>query len=100
MGAFVKQTNGALIAALSGRNEDAIRIFDDVSRRQPLALDPFPAWSLLNSPYLNGFRADPRLAEIDERVRTAVNAERKKVSLASISRDDWVSDPQTLLTKN
>ena len=47
----------------------------------PLALNSIPAMSLLNNPYLRDLRHDPRLAEIDERIRSAVNVERKKVGL-------------------
>jgi TolB-like protein/DNA-binding SARP family transcriptional activator/Tfp pilus assembly protein PilF len=100
IGGLVKQMNAAATAALTGRNDEAIRLLDNVSRQQPLALDPFPAWSLVHSPYFSAFKDDPRLAQIDERLRSAVNAERKKAGLSPIARAAWVSNPQTLLTMN
>ena len=100
LGATIKQINAGLAAALAGRNDEAISRLDKVSRQAPLALNSIPAMSLLNSPYLSNLRDDPRLAQIDERIRSAVNAERLKVGLKPISRSAWVSDPKTLLTKN
>ena len=100
LGGLIKDINAGLSAALEGRDDEAIASLDKVSRQAPLALNSIPAMSLLNNPYLRDLRHDPRLAEIDERIRSAVNVERKKVGLAPINRDAWVSDPKTLLTKN
>ena len=100
LGGLQKEVNFAFIAALAGRNEEAISLLDRISKQAPLALNSIPSVSLLNIPYLNGIRGDPRLATIDERLRMAVNAERLKVGLPSIGREAWLSDPRTLLTKN
>jgi len=100
LGGLIKEMNAGLAAALSGRNDEAIARLDKVSRQEPLALNSIPAMSLLGSPYLSGLRHDPRLASIDERIRSSVNVERKKVGLPPISRAAWVSDAKTLLTKN
>jgi hypothetical protein len=43
---------------------------------------------------------DPRFLVIDDRLRAAVNRERAKAGLAPLSREAWISDPKTLLTKN
>jgi tetratricopeptide (TPR) repeat protein len=100
LGGIIKQVNSGLAAALAGRNDEAIARLDHVSRQAPLALNSIPAMSLLNNPYLSNLRSDSRLGEIDERIRSAVNSERRKVGLPPISREAWVSDPKTLLTMN
>lgn len=100
LGGIIKETNAGLAAALGGRNAEAIARLDKVSRQAPLALNSIPAMSLLNSPYLTGLRDDSRLAEIDERIRASVNKERGIAGLPPISRQAWISDPKTLLTKN
>jgi hypothetical protein len=92
--------NQAFIASLSGRQEDALRRLDELSRQTPLVLGTIPTMSLLHNPALSGLRTDRRLAQIDERLRAALNAERQKAGLRPISREGWVSDPNTLLTKN
>ena len=43
---------------------------------------------------------DTALHEARDRVRAAVNRERAKVGLPELSREAWISDPKTLLTKN
>ena len=44
--------------------------------------------------------SDPRLVAIDERVRVAINTQRVGAGLGAISRNAWISDAKTLLTKN
>ncbi|HEY1142828.1 MAG TPA: hypothetical protein VGE68_02215, partial [Sphingomicrobium sp.] len=100
LGGLVKQINAALIESLSGRSDEALRILDDVSRRQPLALDPFPAYSLRRNPYFSAFAGDPRLAQVDERLRSAINAERAKVGMPPITPEAWLGDSKSLLTMN
>ena len=100
IGDLQKDVNQAFIASLSGRQEDALRRLDELSRRTPLVLGTIPTMSLLHNPALSGLRTDRRLAQIDERLRAALNAERQKAGLRPISREGWVSDPKTLLTKN
>jgi uncharacterized protein YkwD len=56
--------------------------------------------SLRYDPSFAPLAGDRRFPTIDERVRAAVNAERAKAGLSPITRDAWVSDPRTLLTKN
>lgn len=100
LGGLIKVTNAGLAAALASRNAEAIARLDKVSRQEPLALNSIPAMSLLNSPYLTGLRNDPRLAGIDERIRNSVNKERGRAGLPPITREAWLSDAKTLLTKN
>jgi TolB-like protein/DNA-binding SARP family transcriptional activator len=100
IGDLQKDVNQAFIASLSGRQEDALRRLDELSRQTPLVLGTIPTMSLLHNPALSGLRTDRRLAQIDERLRAALNAERQKAGLRPISREGWVSDPNTLLTKN
>jgi len=90
----------AVIAALAGDRDRAIRVLDDFSRRNPFQLAHIPAMSLRYDPVFSRLAADPRFSAIDERLRAATNAERAKAGLPPISREAWISDPKTLLTKN
>ncbi len=100
LGGTLKRINLAHIAALSGRNDEALKRLDQVSRDAPLILLPNPTMSLFNNPFFQGLKTDPRLYQADERVRSTLNSERLKAGLAPISREAWISDPKTLLTKN
>ena len=100
LGGTIKQVNLAQIAALSGRNNEALNRLDRLSSDAPLVLVPIPAMSLLNNPFYQHLRSDARLIRADERLRTALNIERQKAQLPPISRAAWLSDPKTLLTKN
>jgi DNA-binding SARP family transcriptional activator/TolB-like protein len=90
----------AVIAALAGDRDRAIRVLDDFSRRNPFQLAHIPAMSLRYDPVFSRLAADPRFSAIDERLRAATNAERAKAGLPPISREAWISNPKTLLTKN
>jgi hypothetical protein len=92
--------NQATIDALSGRDDEAARRIDRLSRSSPLSLNFVPSISLLDNPLFAALRDDPRLAAADERVRTALNLERRKAGLAPISREAWATSARTLLTKN
>ena len=100
LGGLQKRINLAQIAALSGRNEEALQHLNEVASRNVMALATIPAMSLRNSPYYRAFRDDPRLIAIDDRLRNAVNDARLKSGLRTISREGWISDQKTLLTKN
>jgi len=100
LGGTLKRINLAQIAALSGRNDEALQRLDQLSREVPLILLTVPTMSLFNNPYYQALRHDPRLLTADERLRSALNSERRKAGLAPISRENWISDPKTLLTKN
>ena len=100
LGGIIKQINGAQIAALSGRNDEALERLDRLSREAPLVLITIPSMSLLNSPFYQHLRSDARLIRADERLRTALNIERHKAKLPPLSRAAWISDQKTLLTKN
>lgn len=90
----------ALEATLAGDRERAIRLFDQIARRQPLQLTHVPAMALRYEPGAMSLTSDPRFLAIEERVRTAINAERARAGLPPISHQAWISDPETLLTKN
>jgi TolB-like protein/DNA-binding SARP family transcriptional activator/Tfp pilus assembly protein PilF len=100
LGGTFRDVNLALIAILSGREEDAMARVEALSRRYPAGLSIIPAMSLFNDPFFGRLKNDPRLASSDERVRDYVNRERRKAGLPPIGRDAWISDPNTLLTKN
>jgi tetratricopeptide (TPR) repeat protein len=88
------------IEALSGNRDGAIHALDRFSRLYPLDMTHIPAMALRYDPVFRSLVGDPRFTVIEERVRVAVNAERAKASLPPISKQAWVSDPKTLLTKN
>ncbi|HKH27174.1 MAG TPA: BTAD domain-containing putative transcriptional regulator [Sphingomicrobium sp.] len=90
VGGAIRKVNEANVAALSGHSDDAVRLIDGISRRNALSLNVIPTMSLLRNPVLAGVKADPRLAVADERLRAAVNNERHKAGLASISREAWI----------
>ena len=100
LGGTLKRINLAQIAALSGRNDEALQRLDQLSRAVPLILLTVPAVSLFNNPHYHPLRNDPRLLAADERLRSALNSERRRAGFAPISRENWISDQKTLLTKN
>ena len=89
----------ATIAALTGRHEQALSALDNLSKRNPGMIELDPAMSLRRHPAFAPLANNPRFATIDERLRTALNAERQRAGLPPISREAWISDPTTLLTK-
>jgi TolB-like protein/DNA-binding SARP family transcriptional activator/Tfp pilus assembly protein PilF len=100
LGGRIKEINLAQIAALSGRRDEALNRLDRLSREAPFVLITIPSMSLLNSPFYQQFKTDPRLVQFDERLRAALNSERRKADLPPLTREAWLSDPKTLLTKN
>jgi Tfp pilus assembly protein PilF len=100
LGGAIRKVNQATINALSGRNAEAARTIDELSRSSPLSLNFVPSISLLDNPLFASLRNDSRLAVADERVRTALNVERRKAGFPSISHETWLTSAKTLLTKN
>lgn len=100
LGGAIRKVNQATIDALSGRNAEAARTIDELSRSSPLSLNFVPSISLLDNPLFASLRNDPRLAVADERVRTALNVERRKAGFSPISHETWLTSAKTLLTKN
>jgi tetratricopeptide (TPR) repeat protein len=95
-----KQFAEGVIAALTGDRETAIRVLDRWSRQRPFRMAPIPAMALRHDPVFGWLSSDPRFPVIEDRIRLAINAERRKAGLAPISRESWIGDPKTLLTKN
>jgi hypothetical protein len=56
--------------------------------------------SLRWSPIFRPLAGDPRFEAVDARVYAVLNKERAKAGLPLMSREAWLSDPKTLLTKN
>lgn len=100
LGGAIRAVNQATIDALSGRNAEAGRTIDELSRSSPLSLNFVPSISLLDNPLFASLKNDPRLAVADERVRTALNSQRLKAGLPPISHEAWLTNARTLLTKN
>jgi TolB-like protein len=94
-----KNIGATAIASLKGDRETAIRGLDEWSRHRPVELTPIPAMALRYDPVFSWLASDRRFPAIEDRLRTAINAERAKVGLPPISREAWISDPKTLLTK-
>ena len=95
-----KQFSAAVVAALTGDRETALRVLDQWSRKKPFRMAPIPAMALRHDPVFGWLASDPRFAVIEDRIRLAINAERQKAGLAPIGREAWIGDPKTLLTKN
>jgi DNA-binding SARP family transcriptional activator/TolB-like protein len=95
-----KSVEAAIIAALSGDRDGAVRILDDISRRDPVMLAHIPAAALRYDAAFAPLANDPRFLAVEDRVRVAVNGVRKNVGLPPISHSAWISDPNTVLTKN
>ena len=100
VGHLQRELDVAVLEALAGHNDAALKQIEELARRRPIALASIPAMSLVYNPAFQAFRNDPRLLASDERLRAATNSERAKVGLPPISREAWISDPKTLLTKN
>jgi tetratricopeptide (TPR) repeat protein len=92
--------NLAIADLLAGKPERALDLMDVNSRSRPLQLGLIPAMSLRHDPLLAHLAQEPRLDAIDERLRAAINVERGKAGLVAITKDQWISDSRTLLTKN
>jgi hypothetical protein len=56
--------------------------------------------ALRYDPVFGSLSTDSRFPAIEDRIRGSVNRERQKAGLPPISREAWISDPRTLLTKN
>lgn len=95
-----KRFSAGVIAALTGNREAAIRALDYWSRVRPYRLMPIPAMALRYDPIFGRFASDPRFPPIEDRLRLTINAERQRAGLPPVSRESWISDPKTLLTKN
>lgn len=95
-----KHFSVAVIAALTGDRETAIRGLDQASRQKPFRMASIPAMALRYDPVFGWLSNDPRFAAIEDRIRVAINAERIKAGLPPLSRESWIGDPKTLLTKN
>ena len=87
-------------ALYSGQRERGLAMLEQFARESPQQLLTIPAMSLRWSPIFRPLAGDPRFEAVDEKVRTVVNKERAKAALPAISREAWISDPKTLLTKN
>ena len=95
-----KQFGAAAIAALTGDRETALRLLDQWSKQKPLRMASAPAMALRHDPVFGSLASDPRFPVIEDRIRIAINAERQKAGLAPLSRDAWIGDAKTFLTKN
>jgi tetratricopeptide (TPR) repeat protein len=95
-----KQFSAATVAALIGDSRTALRLLDQWSRRKPFRMTPIPAMALRYDPVFGWLASDPRFPAIEDRLRLAINGERVKAGLPPLSREAWIGDPQTLLTKN
>jgi hypothetical protein len=89
-----------MLAALEGDRAAVLDQLDRITRTRPLALAVLPAMALRYEPVLAPYADDPRFRVAEERIRIAVNRERLVASLPPLSRDAWISDQKTLLTKN
>ena len=89
-----------IVAALTGKTNEALNGLEAWLRRRPIDVAHTPAMSIRYDPAFAALRGDPRFEHIDEWLRTTVNSERAKAGLPPISRQAWISDPKTLLTKN
>ena len=90
LGGAIRDLNEATAFALSGRNGEAVRLIEAISRRNPLSLNVIPSMSLLRNPLLASLDADPRMAAADDRLRSALNKERQKAGLPPISQQAWL----------
>jgi hypothetical protein len=94
-----KLMGSAAVAAITGDRETAIHRLDESTKRSPFYY-AIPAMALRYDPVFASLSNDPRFPAIEDRIRTVVNSERQKAGLPPISREAWISDPRTLLTKN
>lgn len=90
-----------MFAALdAGRKQQALQMLEEFGNENPEQLLMIPAMSLRWAPVYRPLVGDARFEAVDERVRAALNRERGKAGLPPISREAWISDARTLLTKN
>jgi tetratricopeptide (TPR) repeat protein len=94
-----KRAGAAAIAEMTGDRETAIRRLDQSTRETPYYY-AIPAMALRYDPVFGSLSTDSRFPAIEDRIRGSVNRERQKAGLPPISREAWISDPKTLLTKN
>jgi hypothetical protein len=87
-------------ALYSGQRERGLTMLEQIGRESPQQLLTIPAMSLRWSPIFKPLAGDPRFEAVDEKVRAVLNRERAKAGLTPLSRDAWISDQKTLLTKN
>jgi DNA-binding SARP family transcriptional activator/TolB-like protein len=95
-----KTMTAAAIASLRGDREAALRGLDIISRSAPTDLGHIPSMALRYDPVFSWLANDPRFIAIEDRIQLAINAERAKAGMPPLSREQWISDPKTLLTKN
>lgn len=84
----------------TGQREQGLRLLESFGNEQPRQLLLLPSMSLRWMPIFRALVGDPRFEAVDEKVRMSLNAQRAKAGLPPITREDWISDPKTLLTKN
>jgi DNA-binding SARP family transcriptional activator/TolB-like protein/Tfp pilus assembly protein PilF len=87
-------------ALYSGQRERGLTMLEQIGRESPQQLLTIPAMSLRWSPIFKPLAGDPRFEAVDEKVRAVLNRERAKAGLTPLSREAWISDQKTLLTKN
>jgi len=95
-----KQFGAAAIAALTGDRETALRLLDQWSKQKPLRMASAPAMALRHDPVFGSLASDPRFPVIEDRIRFAINGERQKAGLVPLSREAWIGDAKSFLTKN
>ncbi len=83
-----------------GQRERGLSILEQFGRESPQQLLSIPAMSLRWSPIFRPLAGDPRFEAVDAKVYAVLNKERAKAGLPLMSREAWLSDPKTLLTKN
>jgi hypothetical protein len=59
-----------------------------------------PAMALRYDSVFGWLANDRRFPAIEDRIRLAINAERAKAGMQPLSREAWVADGKSLLTKN
>lgn len=95
-----REFSAAIADAFSGKRDALLAALDRKSRHSPSDLASVPAMSLRYIPLFRPVTGDARFVVIDERMRNWINGQRDRVGLAPISHQAWISDPNTLLTKN
>jgi TolB-like protein/Tfp pilus assembly protein PilF len=95
-----KDFSVGVLAALTGDRETAIRALDRWSRRKPIRMASIPAMALRYDSVFGWLANDRRFPAIEDRIRLAINAERAKAGMQPLSREAWVADGKSLLTKN
>ncbi len=95
-----REYGAAVDAAFRGDTGRLIAALDRRSRTRPYDIVMLPAMSLRYHPLFRPVVDDPRFGVIDERIRTWINSQRANAGMPPISKQAWISDPKTILTKN